>query len=132
MDYDSLLKRGKAEQPDKARETSRFKVPAVKLQTQGKKTIIANFNEICDAINRDPGEVATYLLKEIGTAGSRVESRLVLSGSFKEDELNMAIKKYIESHVICKECHLPDTKIIKEDRKYFILCEACGTKYQLR
>lgn len=131
MDYDSLLSRGRAGLPKKIEERRRFEVPAVKRQIEGKKTIIINFVEICGTINRDPDAVAKFLFREIGTAGSRADGRLILSGAFSQEELDAAVKKYVDSYVICKECHLPDTKIIKEQRAEYIKCEACGAKYRI-
>ena len=34
----------------------------------------------------------------------------------------------MKEFVYCKECGKPDTKLIKDERKYYIKCEACGAK----
>ncbi|MCD1293683.1 translation initiation factor IF-2 subunit beta [Methanocella sp. CWC-04] len=132
MDYDELLKRGKSGIPEQMEEKKRFEIPAVKKHTEGKKTIITNFNDICSTINRDPDAVAKYLLRDIGTAGVRADGRLILNGSFTNDELNGTIKKYVDNYVICKVCNLPDTNIIKVDRIDMIKCDACGASYQIK
>ena len=132
MDYNDLLNRGKDELPENVESRGRFTVPAAKVTHLGKKTIVMNFGDICDRLNRDPDAVAKYILRELGTAGSRAGSRITLSGAFQEQDLNSAIAKYVESSVLCKVCHLPDTKLLKEGKQAFIRCEACGAKYQVK
>lgn len=131
MDYDSLLSRGRAGLPEKIEEKKRFEVPKVKRQIEGKKTIIVNFGDICSTIGRDPDAVARYILREMGTAGSRADGRLTLSGIFSTEELDSAIQKYVDQYVICKVCHLPDTILVREQRTEFLKCEACGAKYSV-
>jgi translation initiation factor 2 subunit 2 len=132
MDYDDLLNRGKDELPEKVESHGRFTVPAAKVTPLGKKTIVTNFGDICDMLNRDQDTVAKFVLRELGTAGSRAEGRITLSGSFQAQDVNSAIAKYVESFVMCKVCHLPDTQFLKEGKQAFIRCEACGAKYQVK
>jgi translation initiation factor 2 subunit 2 len=132
MDYDDLLNRGKSELPESVVSHNRFEVPAAKVIHEGKKSIVTNFGDICSTLIRDPDAVGRYLLRELGTAGSRGEGRLSLNGTFSADDINAVIKKYVESFVMCRECHLPDTRLQKEGRRTFIRCEACGAKYETR
>jgi len=132
MDYDDLLNRGKSELPENVESHDRFVVPAAKVTHEGKKSIVTNFGDICSTLNRDPEIVARYLLRELGTAGSRSEGRITLNGSFTADSVNGVIKKYVESFVMCRECRLPDTRLQKEGRRTFIRCEACGAKYEVK
>jgi translation initiation factor 2 subunit 2 len=129
MDYDSLLNRGKEELPEIVESHNRFEVPSARVNQLGKKTIVTNFGDICDRLNRDRDAVAKYLLHELGTAGSRSEGRITLNGAFQAQDVNAAIAKYVESFVMCKVCHLPDTQLLKEGKLTFIRCEACGAKY---
>jgi translation initiation factor 2 subunit 2 len=132
LDYDALLKRGKDELPENVERHDRLEIPAAKITHEGKKTIVTNFGDICSTLNREPEVVAKYLLRELGTAGSRTDGRISLNGIFSADDVNAVIKKYVESFVMCRECHLPDTRLEKEGRRLFIRCEACGAKYETR
>jgi translation initiation factor 2 subunit 2 len=132
MDYDALLKRGKAGVPEHVESKGRFEVPAARVTHEGKKTVFANFGEICDRLSREPDAVAKFLLRELGTAGSRSAGRIMLNGTFSAGDIDAIIAKYVESHVMCRECHLPDTRLQKEGRATFICCEACGAKYQVK
>lgn len=132
MDYDALLNRGKDELPEKMESHDRFILPSAKVTQLGKKTVVANFGEICDRLNRNQEDVAKFLLHELGTAGSRSDGRLMLNGVFPAGDINAAIGKYVENFVLCKVCHLPDTQLLKEGKRTFIRCEACGAKYQAK
>ncbi|WP_424359431.1 translation initiation factor IF-2 subunit beta [Methanocella sp. MCL-LM] len=132
MDYDSLLNRGKAELPESVESKARFEVPAARVHLEGKKTVITNFDDICDRLNRDPDTVAKYLLREIGTAGARTDGRITLTGIFSPAQIDSAIRQFVEAYVMCKVCHLPDTKLIKEKRATTIVCEACGARYPVK
>lgn len=132
MDYDSLLNRGKAELPESVESKGRFEVPAARVHPEGKKTIIANFDDICDRLNRDPDVVAKYLLREIGTAGARSDRRMALTGTFSAAQIDAAIRQFVDAYVTCKVCHLPDTKLVREKRSMSIVCEACGARYPVK
>ncbi len=132
MDYDDLLNRGKSELPGNIVSRSRFEVPSAKVTHEGKKSIVTNLGDICSRLDRDPDAVAKYLLRELGTAGSRSEGRLFLNGTFSADDIDVVIKKYVETFVMCRECHLPDTRLQKEGRRTFIRCEACGARYETK
>ena len=69
-DYEELLDRAIEQIPPQARETKRFSVPKAYSIIQGNRTIIQNFGEVTDAMNRDPQHVLKFLLRELGTAGN--------------------------------------------------------------
>ncbi len=132
MDYDALLNRGKAGRTENVEGPGRFSVPAARVTRSGKKTVVTNFGDIVGTLNRDPDAVAKYLLRELGTAGSRSGGRMALNGAFAAGDVDAVVKRYVESHVMCKVCHLPDTRLLKEGRRAFIRCEACGAKYEVK
>jgi translation initiation factor 2 subunit 2 len=92
------------------------------------RTIIQNFSEVADALNRDPQHLLKFLTREMATAGMLQESRAIFKGSFSRETFERLIQRYMEVFVICPVCKRPDTKIVKEKRLSFLLCEACGAK----
>ncbi|CAJ37361.1 translation initiation factor IF-2 subunit beta [Methanocella arvoryzae] len=132
MDYDSLLNRGKAELPKSVKSKARFEVPAARVRLEGKKTVIENFGDICDRLNRDPDTVAKYLLREIGTAGTRTDGRITLTGVFSSEQIDAAVHQFVDAYVMCNVCHLPDTRMVKEKRTTTLVCEACGARYPVK
>lgn len=127
-DYISLLKRARSMIPPKVLEKRRFEIPKASVAIQGNKTIIINFKSICDAFNREPRHVLKYLLRELATAGIIEEGRVIFQGKFSGSAINNLIKRYAEIYVMCPICHKPDTKIVKEGKFSFLVCEACGAK----
>jgi translation initiation factor 2 subunit 2 len=38
------------------------------------------------------------------------------------------MQRYMENFVVCPVCKRPDTKIVREKRLSFLICEACGAR----
>ena len=127
-DYEQLLKRAKAALPKALSSGERFKVPEADIVVEGKTTILRNFEDICAAIRRDPNQVLTYLLRELGTAGVQDGRRVVFKGKVTGQQVADRIQSYVDSYVICGECGRPDTHLVKEDRIQMLECEACGAR----
>jgi len=132
LDYETLLKRAKEALPETILTQERFKIPRVDLFTEGKTTIWRNFEDVCNAINRDPAQVLAYLLREIGTAGALDGRRVVFKGRVTEDQLSNRIKGFVDTYVLCSECGRPDTRLVKEDRITVLECDACGAHRPVR
>ncbi len=131
-DYDKLLDRAIDQLPQKVFETKRFSVPKAYSVIQGNRTIIQNFKDITEALNRDPQHVLKYLLRELGTAGNLEGSRAIMQGKFTHYLINERIDDYVKRFIMCHECNRPDTKIVREDRVFLLKCEACGAKAPLK
>lgn len=127
-----MLKRVKEALPPTAATKDRFQVPEADVLQEGNSTVLRNFADICDAINRDPQQVFAYLLRELGTAGTLEDRRAIFKGRISADQVNDRIRSYVEEYVLCTECGRPDTRIIKEDRIAILECDACGARRPLR
>ncbi|OPX80348.1 MAG: Translation initiation factor 2 subunit beta [Methanosaeta sp. PtaB.Bin039] len=104
----------------------RFQIPAPKIFYEGKTTVLDNFAAIADTLNRDPDHLMKYLLQELGTAGKIEGHRGVFQGKFADQAIMKQIEAYFEEYVMCSECKLPDTHLIKSDRILMLKCDACG------
>ena len=125
-DYAALLKRARAKVPEKVGTGERFQMPVMDILQEGKITIVRNMDEILDKLNRTSDHLVPILLREIGTAGSYEDGRLVLQAKVSEDNLHARLAKYVETYVICGECGRPDTHLQKEERTTIVKCDACG------
>lgn len=132
FDYNDLLERARSQLPPDVSERKRFEVPKPRSITIGMKTFVQNFKEICDAINRDPQHLLRYLSREMATAGTLSGSRAVFQGRFRYDTIERLIQHYTVVFVTCPVCKRPDTKIVKEKRLSFMICEACGARSSVR
>jgi len=96
------------------------------------RTILANFKEICEALNREPHHVLKFLSGEMATAATLQGTRAIFQGKFGNDTFERLIERYTNEFVICPVCKRPDTKIVKERRFFFLVCEACGARSSIR
>lgn len=125
-DYDKLLGRAREDLPEEISSHDRFTVPDVDAFTEGNTTIVKNFENIADKINREPEKLLKFMLRELGTAGEMEENRVVFKGKINPKKIEEKLGDYIEKFVLCSECGRPDTHLVKEDRITIIKCDACG------
>ncbi|HYM40232.1 MAG TPA: translation initiation factor IF-2 subunit beta [Thermoplasmata archaeon] len=128
LSYAQLLARAKKALPDALSSGERFQVPAPDLAYEGKTTILRNFEDIVQAIRRDPDMVLTYLLRELGTAGTLEGRRVVFKSKVTPQGVEERIRSYVEAYVLCQECGRPDTRLVKEGRIAMLECDACGAR----
>lgn len=124
--YEDLLKRAYANITEIGDTHKRLTIPEGKVFVEGKTTVLENFAEIADILNRDTDHLMKYLLGELGTAGKLESGRAIFNGKFERTYVNSIIKNYIDEYVICSECGSPDTHIGKDGRVAVLRCDACG------
>ena len=127
-EYLKMLDRVYSKLPKKTLEYKRFELPEPLCTVAGSKTVLHNFKEICDRLNRDPKHVMKFLTRELATLGVAEGSRAVFQGRFSEDTFKRLIQRYVKDFVVCPVCKRPDTRIVKEKKFTFLICEACGAK----
>ena len=133
MDYKTLLKKAREKIPKASLEKARFEFPKIKGHIQGNKTMLTNFLQIADKLNRDPKKMLKFLLKELATPGDVKNSGTVILGrKISSGAINEKISLYTEKFVFCKECGKPDTDIIIEENINFLKCNACGAKTSIK
>lgn len=131
-DYDVLLKRARSQLPEITSKRERLEIPKLHYSVIGMRTVIHNFKEIAEVLNRDPQHVLKFLTGELATAATTQESRVIFQGKFPRETLEKLLQRYMETFVVCPVCKRPDTKIVKEKRLSFLVCEACGAKSAVR
>jgi translation initiation factor 2 subunit 2 len=127
-DYQALLQRARANLPDVKVSSERFQVPEPDVMTDGKNTVIRNFQEIAQVLRREPEHVIGYLARELGCPGVLDLPRGVLKSRIPKEAIQQRISEYVEKYVICSECKRPDTHLSKEGRLTLLICEACGAQ----
>ncbi len=131
-DYEALLKRARSQLPETVSKRERLEIPKLQYAVVGTRTIIHNFNEIAEVLNRDPQHLLKFLTGELATAALMQESRVIFQGKFPRETLERLLQRYMETFVTCPVCKRPDTKIVKEKRLSFLVCMACGAKSSVR
>jgi translation initiation factor 2 subunit 2 len=131
-DYEELLKRARSQFPEVAVKSRRLEIPRFNYGRIGMRTVIYNFKEVADVLDRDPQHLLKFLTGEMATAATSQGSRVIFQGKFSDDTFSRLIQRYLEGFVVCPVCHLPDTKIVKEKRLSFLVCHACGAKSAIK
>ncbi len=130
--YEEMLDRALSRLPEKVFEKSRFEIPISDSFTMGNRTIVRNFQEIAQKMNRDPNHLMKFLSGELATSGNFESRGAVFQGRFSNTQINEKIEKYAHIYVLCNECGKPDTRLMKEERIVFLKCEACGARHSVR
>jgi translation initiation factor 2 subunit 2 len=133
-DYISLLERVKDHlRSEGSGRVERLELPTADIVWVGNKTIIRNFKQISDVMRRDPQGIAVFMGKELATSANLdQEFRLILLGRKDRESIERVIQRYFKEYVICPVCGSPDTKLVKERKIVFLICEACGAKSPMR
>ena len=131
MEYEKLLEKAYEKLP-KARESEeRFVIPIADVSVQGTQTTIKNFSQIAQALRRDSTHLMKFLTKELAAPGSS-NDKAVFQAKLSQKIIQQKIESYVREYVICRECKRPDTKLVREDRLTFLVCEACGAKTSVK
>ncbi|HZY69907.1 MAG TPA: translation initiation factor IF-2 subunit beta [Thermoplasmata archaeon] len=126
--YSELLERARAKLPTVQVGGERFQVPDPDVMSDGKNSVIRNFQEITGVLRREPAHLIGFLAKELGCPGVLDLPRGILKSRIPKESIQQRIKEYTEKYVICSECKRPDTHLSKEGRLTLLICEACGAQ----
>ena len=132
MDYESLLNKAYEKLPKIEQRIDRFRIPVAETMIQGNQTIIKNFSQIAETLRREPSHILKFLTKELATPAGLSGGRAMLQAKISQKMIQQKLEDYINDYVFCKECKEPDTKLVKEDRITFLVCEACGAKASVK
>jgi translation initiation factor 2 subunit 2 len=132
--YDEMLHRVftilSEKNPELSTSKKRILLRPPEVQREGtKKTVFANFIELCKMMNRNHEHVQQFLLAELGTSGSLDgASRLILKGRFQAKAFETTLRRYITDYVLCHSCKSMDTLLDKDSatRLSYLRCQQCG------
>ena len=132
-DYEKLLKRIEGNLSDEKKQTTtRFELPTVDVMWEGQKTFLRNFAEFPKILRRNPDKVLQYLSKEFAVPAERIGDKAMFIGKRDPDDFTRLFQIYVKDYLECPTCKSPDTKIVKENRITFLICEACGAKSTMK
>lgn len=132
-DYEKLLKRIEGGlSDDKKQNTARLELPPVDIMWEGQKTFLRNFAEFPKILRRDPDKVLQYLAKEFAVPAEKIGEKAMFTGKRDPEDFTRLLQIYLKDYVECPTCKSPDTKVQKENRISFLICEACGAKSTLK
>ena len=132
-DYEKMLKRiEKNLMKNSKAADDRFELPPVDVMWEGQKTYLRNFVEYPKIMRRDTTKLLQYLSKEFAVPAERVGDSAMFIGKRDPDDFKRLLEIYVSDYVRCLTCQSPDTRIEKEKRIHFLICEACGAKSTIK
>ena len=132
-DYEKLLKRIQDKISEKQTSTGeRFELPSPNVMWEGQRTILHNFMDFTKKLRRDPEKVLQYLAKEFATPAERNGDKAIFVGRREPHDFANLLNIYVKDYLECQTCKSPDTRIERENRITFLVCEACGAKSSLK
>ena len=133
LEYEKLLKRIEKNLNKNSKVAdSRFELPLVDVMWEGQKTYLRNFAEFAKIMRRDPTKLLQYLSKEFAVPAERVGDSAMFVGKRDPDDFKRLLEIYVSDYIKCLACQSPDTRIEKEKRIHFLICEACGAKSTIK
>ena len=132
-EYEKLLKRIEKNLIKNSKVADgRFELPPVDVMWEGQKTYLRNFAEYPKIMRRDTTKLLQYLSKEFAVPAERVGDSAMFIGKREPDDFTRLLKIYVGDYIECPTCKSPDTRIEKEKRIHFLICEACGAKSTIK
>ena len=115
-----------------ANTKSKLSLPRPIVAVVNKKTLVKNFRQMCQQMNRSELDVQKFFSDELLKKTS-VDSKggLLIWGMFRQPGIEKITKRYITQFIICKECNASKTELIKEHRVLYLKCHKCLSKKAL-
>lgn len=130
--YEELLDRALSKLAGRRGSDVIFEVPQPSVIIVGDKTIIQNFRQIANVLNRDEELLKKYFMKEFNVPGIINEAgQLELRGKFNPSAINQILNLFVQKYVKCSTCGSPHTKLTKKGKVFVLKCEACGAETTL-
>ena len=131
--YEKLLKRIQSNLTTKKKGTKkRFELPPVDVTWEGQKTFLRNFSDFPKILRRNPDKILQFLSKEFAVPAERVGDKAVFVGKRDPEDFTRLFQIYLKDYIECPTCKSPDTRMEKEKRIPFLICDACGAKSPLK
>lgn len=129
--YDFLLDRLFKQFPQNHSITKHqsISIPSAVLKKLAKKTTIVNFNNICQAIHREPALFKEYLCTEINSTGNTApDGSLTLNTRLQVQTFEKILVNFLYMYIKCPTCGSLNTIPSQHDRLQFIKCNDCNAE----
>ncbi|ADV65400.1 translation initiation factor IF-2 subunit beta [Desulfurococcus mucosus] len=130
--YEKLLERAFEKLAGRRGSGEVFEMPQASVLVIGGKTIIQNFRQIANILNRDEELLKRYFMKELNVPSSINEAgQLELKGKFNPSAVNQLLVRFVERYVKCSTCGSVHTRLTKKGKVFVLRCDACGAETTL-
>ena len=129
--YNKMLEEAYQKIPETGvrRVESRFRPPRANVFYHGKnRTVIVNFGEIAEYLNRDPNILRKFLTKELAAPSAPSGDRLIFLAKIDEQAIQSLLDYFIKRYVRCPVCGGYDTRLIRSNKHLTLKCDVCGAE----
>jgi len=124
--YIEMLEKIKNLIPQESEQEERFNPVEPRVSFEKRRSIIGNFREVAQSLQREPKFMASFFGKEIAAPAIYNDPRLIIQTKVNPRSLKEVWRKFLRKYVICPACGGPDSKLTKMKRILTIKCEVCG------
>ncbi|CAD8135886.1 unnamed protein product [Paramecium pentaurelia] len=97
------------------------------VQIKGARTIWQNYSQICNQIKMNSKLVNQYFYAQFwGKVSIRNEQMIILGQRIKSKVIQSYLREFLKEQLICQQCKMADTKLVK-DRKIKLISKECTT-----
>lgn len=122
--------------PELTQKRDRIKLKPLEVSKDGtKKTVFANFSNLCKELNRDKDHLMFFITSELcANASIDGNERLIIRGRYSPSHIEKIVRNYITQYVLCKGCKSMDTFIDKDKltRLTFLRCNVCQASISIK
>jgi len=113
----------------------RYKMPKLMSKKEGRgngsKTCIVNMTDVARALKRPPQYTTKWFGSELGAQSTYTNKegegeRAIVNGHHDTPIFQTMLDKFIQTYVLCQNCHLPEIDMIVKKGNIAAKCKACG------
>lgn len=113
----------------------RYKMPELVTKIEGSgngiKTCIVNMSEVAQALKCPPEYTVKFLGCELAAQSTFKDDRAIIMGVHDVNMCQKKLDKFIDSYVLCQNCHLPEIDMYVKNKTVKGACKACGWRGDL-
>jgi len=126
---DFLVDKFYSEHTELTKDDKKIRIPPPEILSKDRKTFINNFVKLCESMKRKQNELSSYIAKELqidtSISGNGI---LIIHGTYKKNNINKLIEKYVINYVQCPICKQCDTYYSKASKTNYIECNKCKAR----
>ncbi|CAD8042888.1 unnamed protein product [Paramecium primaurelia] len=97
------------------------------VQIKGARTFWQNYSSICNQIKMNSKLVNQYFYAQFwGQVLIKNEQMIILGQRIKSKDIQSYLREFLKEQLICQQCKMSDTKLVK-DRKIKLIRKECTT-----
>ena len=108
----------------------RYKRNKIKMTKNGQFMVMDNIYEICTkqlVVKND--FFLRYLKTQIGQTIKNMGNNKFGIKNKTQEEIENILEKFINEHICCKGCKLPEIDLLNDKDKSYKICKSCGLSY---